>query len=242
MSLTNSIKKLSLKIANQATSHLAPTFALKLARYSLLTPQKKTGTWPKYVTKMKVRTSRGKVAVYKYGQGKCVWLVHDWSSSAHSSLPLIKELASQGFSVVTFDLPAHGNSDGDSATMARLITSFEQVSKELFQPDSIIATGLGASVVVNSNWFTKFTGKALLVNPELDPYKKLQQVAAEKGVSQAILTQLLRGIVKREGFDVRTLNTKECITAFNGTVQLVNNKTTKKQCPTKVLRAMAYES
>ena len=242
MSLINSIQKLSLKIANQATSQLAPSSALKLARYSLLTPQRKTGTWPKYITKMKIKTSRGKVAVYKYGQGKCVWIVHDWSSSAHSSLPLIKELASQGFSVVTFDLPAHGDSDGASASIARLITSFEQVSKELFQPDSIIATGLGATVVANSYWFTKFNGKALLVNPELEPYKKLQRVAAEKGVSQDVLGKLLRGIAKREGIDIRALKTKANIKAFNGTIQLVNNKASKKQCPTKVLRAMAYES
>lgn len=242
MSLINKIKKLSLKLANKATSQLAPQYALKLAKYSLLTPQRITGVWPKYVTKMRVKTRYGKVAVYKYGQGKCVWLVHDWSSSAHNSLPLIKELASQGFSVFAFDLPAHGSSDGKYASLPTLISAFEKVSNELFQPHSVIATGLGGTVVANSQWLTRYFGNLILVNPELEPYKKMQQVAQEKGVSSTVLTQLMRNIEKREKMDVRTLNTRGNLKAFNGNLQVVNNKVKKQKCPTKVLREMAYES
>lgn len=237
----NSIKKAALKVANKVASKLDPQSALKLARYSLLTPQRNQAAWPKYVQKMSIKTSQGKLAVYKYGQGKCVWLVHDWSSSARQSLPLMKKLASEGFSVMSFDLPAHGHSAGKTASLPRLISAFDKLANELLMPSTIMATGIGASIVTNSKCFDKFGGNLVLINPELNPYKKLQQVAKEKGVEPEILEQLVHNIARREKLNIKKLETKEKLKAFTGSIKVINNKS-KQKCPSKCLKEMAWES
>ncbi len=236
----NSIKKAGLKLANKLVSKFAPELALKLARYSLLTPQRCQMRWPKYVQKMSLKTSSGKLAVYKYGQGKCIWLVHDWSSSAAQSLPLIKKLASEGFSVMTFDLPAHGHSAGKTASLPRLITAFEQLSKELLQPNTIMATGLGATVVANSSFLEKFSGSLVLVNPELNPYQKLQKVAKQKGVMPEVLEQLVHSISRIEKVNIKKLDTLARLNAFTGSTKVINNKV-KDKCPSKYVKEMGWE-
>lgn len=237
----NAIKKAALKLANKIVAKLAPEVALKLARYSLLTPQRCQMRWPKYVQKMSIKTSKGKLAVYKYGQGKCIWLVHDWSSSSAQSLALMKKLASEGFSVIAFDLPAHGHSVGKTASLPTLISAFEQLSKELLQPNTIMATGLGASVVANSKFFEKFSGNLVLINPELNPYGKLQTVAKQKGVGTEVLEQLVHNISRKEKVNIKKLDTVSRLREFNGSTKVINNKV-KDKCPSKYVKEMGWES
>jgi pimeloyl-ACP methyl ester carboxylesterase len=53
-----------------------------------------------------------RVAVWRWGQGPAVALVHGWGSRAARLAAHVEPLVQQGFSVVAFDAPAHGESEG----------------------------------------------------------------------------------------------------------------------------------
>jgi hypothetical protein len=53
-----------------------------------------------------------RVQIYEFGAGPPVLIVHGWESSVSRLTPLIHEIVAAGFRVVTFDNPAHGESEG----------------------------------------------------------------------------------------------------------------------------------
>lgn len=64
------------------------------------------------VRRDEVKVQGKRVQLYELGAGPPVLIVHGWESSAARLWPLIRELVDAGFKVVTFDNPAHGESEG----------------------------------------------------------------------------------------------------------------------------------
>lgn len=74
---------------------------------------------PKSVTKLLAAARRGsaivegrRVAVWRWGDGPAVALLHGWGSRAARLAVHVEPLLARGFSVVAFDAPAHGESEG----------------------------------------------------------------------------------------------------------------------------------
>lgn len=68
------------------------------------------------------------VATYRWGAGeRTVLVLHGWQGRASQLAPLVRELVAAGFTVVSFDAPAHGASDGRRAD----ITDWLEASAEL---------------------------------------------------------------------------------------------------------------
>jgi len=72
---------------------LRPSLALKIAKTTLFKPKRKPSYWPKPVTQCDTKTRYGAVKTYKYGQGKCIWLIHGCSGCAFDSWPLMQNLS-----------------------------------------------------------------------------------------------------------------------------------------------------
>ncbi|MCJ7757631.1 MAG: alpha/beta hydrolase, partial [Gillisia sp.] len=85
-----------------------------------------------------------KIVVYKYGTGpKKVLLVHGWSGSGTQLCIIAKELVNKGFSVISFDAPAHGKAPGKTSMMPFFIESIHQVEKEYGPFEVAIGHSLG---------------------------------------------------------------------------------------------------
>lgn len=60
-----------------------------------------------------IRGAGGSAEIYEWGTGSdVVVLVHGWQGRASQFAPLVRELRSEGFRVVAFDAPAHGEAEG----------------------------------------------------------------------------------------------------------------------------------
>lgn len=85
-----------------------------------------------------------KIVVYKYGTGpKKVLLVHGWNGSGTQLSDIAKELVNKGFSVISFDAPAHGKAPGKTSMMPFFIESIHQVEKEYGPFEVAIGHSLG---------------------------------------------------------------------------------------------------
>ena len=64
------------------------------------------------------------VVVYEYGKSKNkILLVHGWSGRGTQMFKIADTLLENGFSVVSFDAPAHGKSVGSTTIMSEFIES-----------------------------------------------------------------------------------------------------------------------
>lgn len=95
-------------------SSLSPSLAVKLATKLFTHPRRK----PRADEEMQF-LSTGKQITFKsgrkarvWGQGKTVWLIHGWESRGSTFYKLIPKLVEQGYQVIAWDGPAHGDSPG----------------------------------------------------------------------------------------------------------------------------------
>ena len=91
-------------------------------------------------------TVRGQsVATYRWGEGeRPVLLVHGWQSRASRLAGFVTALRERGYSVVTFDLAAHGESDGERATILDYRDTITALHERHGPFTALIAHSIGA--------------------------------------------------------------------------------------------------
>jgi pimeloyl-ACP methyl ester carboxylesterase len=132
-------------------------------------------------------------------------LVHGWSGNAGQMSSFVSPLVERGFHVVAVDLPAHGESPGNFATLVLLARSLELVGKRLL-PRVVIAHSMGGTATTYA--LTKglsLERMVLLASPvQLPPY--LKHFGEEFGLSEAMQDRLLARIEKVVGLRISELD------------------------------------
>ena len=90
-----------------------------------------------------MRSGKQQLAVWKWGNGPRVLLVHGWGGSAGQLDAFVVALTSAGFSAVAFDAPAHGASPGSEASLPAFAAAIERVSSLVGPLHGVIAHSLG---------------------------------------------------------------------------------------------------
>lgn len=82
--------------------------------------------------------------VYEWGSGdKVVLLVHGWESRGTAMRTFVPNLLAQGYRVVAFDGPAHGNSGGKRTNLPNFAGAIKAVINHIGGVDSIITHSFG---------------------------------------------------------------------------------------------------
>lgn len=84
------------------------------------------------------------VAVYVWGEGPSVLLVHGWHGSAAHFVEFVAPLVAAGFRAVAFDAPAHGESPGRRTKLPEIVAAMEQIARRLGPLHALVAHSFGA--------------------------------------------------------------------------------------------------
>jgi pimeloyl-ACP methyl ester carboxylesterase len=149
---TNGRKEISPALRAMAgrVSRLAPAFAGRLAERLFTTPRRHARS-PledhrlKSATRSVVKHEGEELAVWQWGTGPAVLLVHGWEGRGAQLGGLVAPLTAAGFRVVTFDLPAHGASSGRTVTVAHMARAVARVADAVGPLAGIVAHSLGAA-------------------------------------------------------------------------------------------------
>ncbi len=100
-----------------ALCRVLPSVAASLAYRALATPPRVAERdWQKQLRQRATKTALpfggGHIAVYEWGIGPVVLMVHGWGARATHMGKMIEPLVLAGYRVVSFDAPAHGESSG----------------------------------------------------------------------------------------------------------------------------------
>ncbi|MDP1823771.1 MAG: alpha/beta fold hydrolase [Archangium sp.] len=132
-------------------------------------------------------------------------LVHGWSGNASQLSSFVEPLVQRGYHVVAMDLPAHGQTAGNFATVPLLAHTVAELGQRL-RPRIVVAHSLGAT----STGYALTKGLrperlALLAPPaQLPPY--LAHFAQQAGLSDAMQARLLRRVEQIIGRPVSELD------------------------------------
>lgn len=92
-----------------------------------------------------------KVVLYQYGESdKKILLVHGWSGRGTQLFKIADELIKEGYSIVSFDAPAHGKSPGKSTIMTEFIETILEIDRQFGPFDAAVGHSLGGLSMLNS--------------------------------------------------------------------------------------------
>lgn len=220
-----SIKTLFFSCLSKTLLLLAPSLERKLTESLLCKPIRRKSQWTKQVTQFEIRTRFGQVKAYKYGgSGKTVWLVHGWSESSYQFWPLMQSLAEEGYEVIAFDLPAHGNSKGKYCNLPKMIKAFEDISKALLKPHMVVTHRLGASVVTNSKWMNQYQSRLLLISPIMNYYDILVEKAQRIGLNLELIDNFVQLCYRKYHLLLPELDASRQLKSFKGEIKVVHDR------------------
>jgi pimeloyl-ACP methyl ester carboxylesterase len=129
----------------------APALAAALAHRQLATPPRApVGRWPlavrEHTRSWCVRSGAGDIAVYEWGHGPAVLLVHGWGSDATRMGRLVAPLVRAGCRVIAFDAPAHGRSGGERTDMVAFANAVALVARRAGPLQAVVGHSFGAAM------------------------------------------------------------------------------------------------
>lgn len=97
---------------------------------------------------LRVAGPQGDLAVWTTGSGPAVLLVHGWEGNHLDLGAFVEPLVAAGRRVVSFDLPAHGISDGARGSIPDLAAGVRAVADAVGPVEAMIAHSIGSPVTV----------------------------------------------------------------------------------------------
>lgn len=142
------------KILQKIHPKLAANFAEKLFTTPIKhkTPKRElemdANSIQKKVFIQKIKTS---IQVYQYGSGtKKALLCHGWSGRGTQLVTIANALLDEGYTVVSFDAPAHGKSTGKQTHMREFIDCILELNNTEGPFDICIGHSLGGMAILNA--------------------------------------------------------------------------------------------
>lgn len=110
-----------------------------------------------------------KIQCWQWGRGPAILFVHGWNGRGVNFVIFFEALIKAGYSIITYDAPAHGKSEGQVTNYFELtdtVRSFLDPAQG-FNIRGVIAHSLGASAVINCMSKDKPSIDTILIAPAL---------------------------------------------------------------------------
>lgn len=89
---------------------------------------------------------RGKrIAAWRWGRGPTILLAHGWSGRGGQLAAFAEPFVSAGFSVLTWDAPGHGRSDGDRSDLLEFAALIDVLARREGRVRAIVGHSLGGA-------------------------------------------------------------------------------------------------
>lgn len=92
---------------------------------------------------------RGKrIAVWRWGRGPAILLAHGWSGRGGQLTSFVEPFVSTGFSVLTWDAPGHGRSEGGRSDLLEFAALIDLLARRESRVRAIVGHSLGGAAAV----------------------------------------------------------------------------------------------
>lgn len=176
---------------------ISPRLAGKFALFLFLHPPKHKRPQREldYYNKAKKSTIEidgKKVAVFEWGEGETVWLMHGWAGRATQLGSFIAPLVDAGYKVIGVDAPAHGDSEGSESSVFLFEKSLQALYTKYGKAHAFIGHSLGGGVgffaMKNGIPFDKYVSISAPSIPDLILHESLDRIGASEKCIETMST------------------------------------------------------
>lgn len=138
--------------ALRVTAAVAPRYLERRVAHRFLTPRRPPERAGRVALPLPDQTVRVCVdgvwiAAWRWGEGPAVMLVHGWEDDHRTFAAMIASFVARGQAVVTFDLPAHGRSDGEIAILPVIARAIDKIAQVLGPVRALAGHSFGGAAV-----------------------------------------------------------------------------------------------
>lgn len=153
---------------------------------------------------------RGREVVgYEWGTGsRTVLLLHGWRGRASQFAPLVRELVSEGYRVVTFDAPAHGASKGRRTDVRDWLALTEELQSIHGPFDAIVGHSFGALAALTAARTSVPTPAVAVIAGAGGPIAFLEEFAREFRLDRATAENMKARFHRRLGLSVQEVEAR----------------------------------
>ncbi|MEP6803422.1 MAG: alpha/beta hydrolase [Flavobacterium sp.] len=185
---------LSSKILAFISPKLVTTFAAKLFTSPIKhkVPKREFEMDRKSVkNKIFIAAINKSIITYQYGKSEHkILLIHGWSGRGTQLFKIADELLQNGYSVVSFDAPAHGKSEGKTTIMSEFIASILEIEKQFGPFEIAIGHSLGGMSVLNAIKDGLKVDKAIIIGSGDIVQDILEEFISKLGLKREISDRL----------------------------------------------------
>jgi hypothetical protein len=177
-------------------------------------------------TPFRIHVHDQEIRCWKWGRGPGVLFVHGWNGRGVNFVYFFEALINAGYSVVTYDAPAHGYSDG-------LATNYFELSdavRSLLDPSrglgiqGVIAHSIGASAVINCISKDTPSIDVALIAPALKLKEILFNSFNQHGIPEIVYQDLVAEMEAYYGYDVHQDNPYVLAKTISSKMLIVHDK------------------
>ena len=144
---------------------VAPAAAERLAFEMFFTPQRKREKPSILGHRFSIAGDGPELAVWDWGEGKTVLLVHGWNSNAAQLSGFVAPLLRAGHYVAAADMPAHGDSVGRRTNVLEMADTILRIGRRVGPVHAVIAHSLGAAATIIALAEGLGAARAVLIAP-----------------------------------------------------------------------------
>lgn len=129
------------------------------------TEPKRETRWRELAQQFHLPHKYGPLAMYSWGQGSPVLLVHGWNGRGTQMGAIALALARAGYRAIAFDAPGHGRTPGNCSTIFRIADAVNVIAEEFGPLHGIVSHSFGAMVVARALRAQLTAGRIVCINP-----------------------------------------------------------------------------
>lgn len=167
---------------------------------------------------------QGRLAVWTWGQGPPVLLVHGWAGHAGRLAGFVEPLVQAGYSVVAFDAPGHGASSGPFGSLPEFVEAIRTVSSNLRPLAAVIAHSLGASAAALAMQRGVRADSAIFLSPLSDIEEHTARFSRWLGIPERTHREMKRRLASSYRMRWRDLQVAEAVRGLDTPLLILHDE------------------
>ena len=161
-----------------------------------------------------------------WGDGPGVLFVHGWNGRGSQCHQMVDSIVAAGYRAITFDGPAHGDSDGSFTTyfeFTDVVRAFLRGEANM-SVDKVIAHSFGSGAVINALHKEKRSLDVVLVAPALMLEEYLHQSFQQYGIPFRLFDNLIKWLEQDYGYLLRRDNPRRLLKKLRAPLLLIHDQ------------------
>lgn len=164
-------------------------------------PKRET-RWREQAQQFNLPHKYGPLAMYSWGAGPPVLLVHGWNGRGTQMGGFAVSLAEAGYRAIAFDAPGHGRTPGNNSTIFRIIDAVNVIADEFGPLKGIVAHSFGAMVIARALRTQLIAEKVVCINPAAQLEFLIDSFCSTLAIPPRTRAAFLRRLEEHYGGDI----------------------------------------